>query len=508
MIGTTVFAQESGVEEQQAAEPAQQAQPAQRSTGAQVPVGMGVLGRGTLSIDGMFLTGFRARGANQEGWAKDGNWALEGMNPTWEENRADLYLNYAFSNWGVFLGLRAQNYEPNGFDYGNSIGPRYIFTYLNIGPAKLSVGKLYDEILVIPSSRIWKSTGPGDSHRFTDDESYSMRLEVQPMDGLNVGLQWFFPAFDGYLEGFRVDGRNDISGYYATGIDESEAWKELGIGTQYSNDIFDIQAGVRFDSPVDRYNKLDTGPQGKGSYLDKYYGQASIIAKGVPALTFMAPDIGDGARLPRYKHLDKIVKFDYSDMSDIKAEYLPYGDGHYAFFGFNYKGLKNMTANAHGGLYNLGAFNEFGYARFSEQVKFDKLVAGFGAGIVMQQEFYGSDVFPDKVADPRDTNPMDGRDMIDFYNSPFLKFSPQIWYDIITISGMPMPLLKATLETEAGLCPDVLDIYARVKPLINVSLGAFMIDVFYELEYTGYKEETLIKPVTRHTAGIAFMAMF
>ncbi|MDR0710213.1 MAG: hypothetical protein LBF77_09125 [Spirochaetaceae bacterium] len=485
LIGMTIFAQEAKAEEQ----PAQQGQQAQE-TGAKVPVGMGPLGRGTLSIDGMFLVGARARSMNQEGWDKDGNWALEGINPTWEENRADLYINYSLANYGAFIGLRAQNYGPNAMDYGQ-IFPRYAFIYGNFGPTRLSVGKLYDELLPVPGSRIWKSTGPGDSHRFTDDEAYSIRFEVKPIEGLNVGVQWFFPAFDGYLEGFRADGRNDLSGYYTKGLDESNAWREIGIGAQYSNSVFDIQAGVRFDSEVDRFNKFDTGPQGKGSYLDKYYGQASIMAKGVPAITFMASDIGDGARLPRYKHLDKIVKFDYSQAPNVTAEYLPYGDGHYAFFGFNYKGRKNMTANAHGGVYNLGAFNEFGYGRFSESVKFDKLWKDLGAGITLQQEFYGADVFKDEVI-----------------NSPFFVFGPQISYDFITMPQMPTPLLKGTLETGFGVCADVLDIYLKIKPVLNISLGAYFIDLFYEMEYTGYTEATNIKPTTRHTAGLAFMLLF
>jgi hypothetical protein len=471
----TIFAQES-------AESGQQAQ----ETGAKVPVGMGPLGRGTLSIDGMFLVGVRARGMNQESWDKDGNWALEGINPTWEENRADLYLNYSLANYGAFIGLRAQNYGPNAMDYGQ-IFPRYAFVYGNFGPTRLSVGKLYDELLPVPGSRIWKSTGPGDSHRFTDDEAYSIRLEVKPIEGLNVGLQWFFPAFDGYLEGFRADGRNDLSGYYAKGLDESNAWREIGIGAQYSNSAFDLQFGVRLDSKADRFNKFDTGPQGKGTYLDKYYGQASLIAKGVPGGAFMAPDMsgGDGARLPRYKHLDKIVDF------AAGGEYLPYGDGHYAFFGFQYKGLQNMTARAHGGIYNLGNFEEFGYGRFSEDVMFSNLWKGLGAGISMQQEFYGGDVFVDDVI-----------------NSPFLIFSPQISYDIITMPQMPTPMLKGTLETSFGICPDVLDLYFRIKPLLTASLGAYFIDIFYEMEYTGYTEATNIEPTKKHTVGLAFMLLF
>jgi hypothetical protein len=485
LFSGNVFAQETGAEGN-----SQQPQAAQsQGVGAKMPIGMGPLGRGTLTIDGMFLAGARAKMQNQEDWDKDGNWALEGMNATWGENRADLYMNYALSNYGAFLGLRAQTWDPNTFDYSTIIMPRYAFLYANFGPVKASVGKLYDELLPVPGSRLWKSTGPGDSHRFTDDEAYSIRLEVKPVEGLNIGLQWFFPAIDGYIEGFRVDGRNSVSGWYAKGLDETDAWKELGIGAQYSNDLFEAQLGVRFDSNVDRYNKLDTGPQGKGTYLDKYYGQASLLAKQMPAITFYAPNLGDGARLPRYKHLDKIVEADFSNPPNATAEFLPYDGGHYAFFGFNFKGVKNLTARAHGGLYNLGAFDEFGYGRFSEDFKYQ--ISKLGIGITMQQEFYGGDVFVDELV-----------------NSPFVQFGPSISYALVTIPQMPMPLVQVGIETSFGICKDVVDIYAKVKPVINVSLGALMIDMYYEMIYTGYQGSTNIKPTTEHTIGLGAMMLF
>lgn len=154
--------------------------------------------------------------------------------------------------------------------------------------------------------------------------------------------------------------------------------------------------------------------------------------------------------------------------------------------------MNNLTARAHGGLYNLGAFNEFGYGRFSEEVKFDKIAgSNFGAGLVMQQEFYGGDVFPD-----------------DMVNSPFLQFGPRITYDVITMPYMPMPLLQARLEADYGICTDVLDAYVKIKPVMGLSLGALMVDLFYEIEYTGFTDDTNVKPITRHTVGLGAMLLF
>ena len=502
----TVFAQEDGAEWEQHP-------PAAIPEGGIAPamgVNMGPLGVGTLSIDGFMLVGARARGAYQEDAAFDGNWALEGLNPTWGRNLAELYINYRLSGYGAFIGLRADQWGPNAFDYG--IPPfgamiRYAFAYIDTGKFKISAGMLYDELLPVPGSRIWKSTGPGDSHRFTDEDNYPVRLEFKPIEGLNVGAQLFFPQLAHEVFAFRTDGRDGVNGFYNKGLDDTDAWKEIGIGAQYSNSMFDAQAGVRFDSEVDYYNKFDTGPQGQGNYLNAYYGQASLLQNplAVDGWNYPAASLGNTGT-PRYKHWSKLVDstFDMTSMSFNNTP-LPYGDAHYAFFGFTFKGIPNFTARAHGGLYNLGNFDEFGYGRFSGDFNLQKIAGTkLSAGLTWQAEFYGSDVFDDQLV-----------------NSPYIKFGPQLYYDIITSPYMPLPILKGGIETEFGFCKDVLDIYCRIKPVFNVSLGVMMIDIFYEMEYFGYKDglqttassaDTAslidVKPLTTHTVGISFMLLF
>jgi hypothetical protein len=440
-------------------------------------VNLGPLGRGNLSIDGFVLVGARARGAYRDGADFDGNWSLEGLNPTWGRNLAELYINYQLSMYGAFIGLRADQWGPNAFDYGSpayGAGIRYAFAYLDTGKFKVSAGMLYDELLPVQNSRIWKSTGPGDSHRFTDEDNYSVRLEFKPIEGLNVGGEMFFPQLSHENYAFRLDGRDGISGFYKKGLDETDAWKEFGLGAQYSNAMFDVQAGVRFDSEVDYYNKFDTGPQGKGTYLDDYYGQSSLLQNplAVDGWNYPASNLGSHGT-PRYKHWRKLVDSNYdTGSSSFNNTPMAYGDAHYAFFGFNLKGIPNFTARAHGGLYNLGNFKEFGYGRVSGDFKLEKIAAtNVSAGLTWQYEFHGSDVFVDELV-----------------NSPFIKVGPQLYYDIITSPYMPIPILKGGIEAEFGFCKDVLDIYAKVKPVFNISLGAMMIDVFYEMEYFGYKD--------------------
>jgi hypothetical protein len=485
LIGTTAFSQEAEENSEQPAQQDQQALPG--DSNGDVKLGLGL---GSLDINGMVLVGGRFRTQNQEGWARDGNWAFEGFNAVWEENRADLYLNYSFMNFGAFLGLRAQSYIANIF--GNGIIPRYAFVYANLGPAKLSIGKLYDELLSVPGSKVWKTPGPGESHRFTDEDSYSIRLEVKPIEGLNVGAQFFFPNED-----FRIDNGGAI------GAEDLEAWKEVGLGASYTSSLFDIQAGVRFDSNVDRFSRLDTGPQGLGTYLDLYYGSTQILTPQVPAIAaYSLVELVDGLFVAPFKHMDKIIKFNFNaaDPTLSTAEYLPYDGGTYAFFGFDLKVVENLTALGQGALYNLGAFDEFGYGRFSEFVKYSNIIPRLGAGIIMQQEFYGSDVF-------KDTKEVNGQ-TVPFYNSPFFQFGVQVSYDIITVPGMPIPMLQGAVEANYGVCEDVLDTYIKVKPSLAFSLGTLFVDLYYDMEYIGYSEKSYVKPRTKHTIGLAMMLLF
>jgi hypothetical protein len=127
----------------------------------------------------------------------------------------------------------------------------------------------------------------------------------------------------------------------------------------------------------------------------------------------------------------------------------------------------------------------------------------------MQQEFYGGDMFDDRkeVELYPGTGTM-GPNPNYRVNSPFLQFGPQVSWAFITDPRMPLPVLSATLDTSFGICPDVVDIYAKIKPGITLFLGTLMVDLFYEMEYTGYTESTGIKPMTKHTVGLGMMLLF
>jgi hypothetical protein len=479
-----VSAQEQGQEQQQS-------QQAQQAPAPQVPPPATVkLFMGDLTVHGRLMTGFRAAMTDQEGLAQDGNWSLQAINADWQENRAELTFDYAFQNFGAFTMLQARNWGPNS--YGD-IKPRYALIYADFGLAKFSFGKLYDEILIM-QNKVWTTEGFGDLFRFTDEDKFSARLEIKPatVPGLNVGAQFFF-----------VDtAYNAITSSLADrSLGETGAWKEIGLGAMYKSSLFNAQLGVRFDSNVDIMSRDDSKTY---FALTKYYGDASMLG------TDGAPFLG-----PKYKYKDEVIApVSYpgaasGDFTPVYGETPFYDGGHYAFFGFKLNRLNNhIEADAHGALYNLGAFDKFGYGRFAERFTYYNLLPKFNLGVILQQEFHGGDVFEDGIV-----------------NSPFLQFAPYLAYDFAYLPGTnnTVPMMRLSLTPMIGICQDVLDIYVNTRVALDVQMGICSALLFYEIIYTdyvdaiesdkpgaapGYPATPGIKPETNHTIGLALNFMF
>jgi hypothetical protein len=169
-----------------------------------------------------------------------------------------------------------------------------------------------------------------------------------------------------------------------------------------------------------------------------------------------------------------------------------FSDGTYAFLGFNLKAVKNLTFKVQGQFNNIPAFEEFGYGIFDETIGYQVLPKLY-AGIVMFQEFHGGDVF----------------DEDQYVNSPFLRFQPNVSYQIT-------PKIKASLEGAIGFCNDVLDTpYVSIKPKFDFALaayGAWRAQVFYEFERAEFKDAPAKKHdgdnVTKHTIGLGVDFVF
>jgi hypothetical protein len=489
-----VNAQEAGESQAEQAPAQEQAAPeqAQQAPAMQMPPPALVkLWFGDLAVHGRLMSGFRAAQTNQEGLPQDGNWSWQAINADWQENRAELMFDYSMGNFGAFFDLQARNWGPNS--YGD-LKPRYAFIWASAldNKVKISIGKLYDEILIM-QNKVWKTEGFGDLFRFTDEDKFSARIEVKPLPGLNVGAQFFFVDTGSVnVINSSLDDRS---------LGDTGAWKEIGLGAMYTSKLFNAQLGVRFDSDVDIMSRDDSKTY---FALTKYYGDASMLG------TDGAPFFG-----PKYKYRDEViapVTYPGAGSGDYTPHYgdTPFYDGgHYAFFGFKLNRLNNhIEADAHGGLYNLGAFDKFGYGRFAERFIYYNLVPKFNLGVIMQQEFHGNDVFPDEMI-----------------NSPFLQFAPYLAYDLAYLPGTnnTVPMMRLSLTPFIGICKDVLDIYVNARAALDVQFGIFSALFFYEMNFTdyvdaiqsdkpgaapGYPPTPGIKPETKHTIGLALNFMF
>jgi hypothetical protein len=368
------------------------------------------------------------------------------------------------------------------------------------GKIKASLGKLTDDIYVMPETKLWKTDGPWDMFNFTEDakdtESMSMRLEVKPIPQLSVGAQYFFVL---------PDGTGTWDKYWSKSFSDSDVWKEIGFAAEWKSDLFNAVAGIRFDSAGDPLNKYEGY-----TYLRGYYGDSDYLGS-------------QAARIagPRFKHADEVIgKMNVSlvpggDPTN-PADYVttfdsdPGFDGAARFFaGFNVKAVKNMDIIGQAGFYNIAEWEKFGYARMNELVRYNNLgVKGLSLGLIMSQEFYGGDVF---YTGDTTYDPLYQSGDIKMINAPFITFAPELGYKLYDVPGFS---LGTTLIGTFGICPDVVDTYVKVKPAINMMLGAFLVDLYYEVEYTEYTDKALgrdnapIKPETKNTIGLAVMLMF
>jgi hypothetical protein len=342
---------------------------------------------------------------------------------------------------------------------------------------KFSMGKLYTGLLIyqiLGEMPLWETEGYGSKFSFTDEDNFSARIEFKPIPGLNVGAQFFF-----------ID--NPRPG---KSIGETGAFGELGLAASYNSSLFNAQLGVRFDSAVDTMTPGSTYSGESKTYLPAYYGSGNYL--GTPLASAMMGG-------PKYKHAGEVIDQQtvgqlpdgtYGLVSTPATD--PYYDGgHMAFFGFKLNAVPNVVAVAHGGFYNLGAFDKFGYGRFAEEIRYDGIFSRLGVGIILQQEFYGSDVFHDTME-----------------NSPFLQFMPELIYDLIKLPGMRIPLLTAKLFANFGICPDVLESYITIEPLLDMRMGTFDVKLSYAYSYAEYVDAANIEPATTHKIKCSLELMF
>jgi hypothetical protein len=292
-----------------------------------------------------------------------------------------------------------------------------------------------------------------------------------PIQGLDVGGQWFFVNTNAsYIMQLAIKDQMPTYNITAENATFAESLKEWGLGASYTSAPFNAQLGVRFDSAVDPMNKYESL-----TYLKQYYGDE---ARTDPSSTTRWGG-------PGYKHVDKL----WNATSGTAGYAKSFSDGAYGFFGFNIKAVKNLTLKVQGQFNNIPAFNEFGYGIFDETIGY-QILPKFYAGVILFQEFYGNDVFDDAK----------------YEVSPFLRFQPVLSYQVT-------PKIKATLEATVGICQDVLETpYFDIKPKLDFALagyGSMRAQIYYLYERADFEEvKNKGKDYYKHEIGLGVDFMF
>ncbi|MDR2477379.1 MAG: hypothetical protein LBD18_06310 [Treponema sp.] len=467
MIAAAAFAQEEGAEqtEQQAPQAQQQADPRAAMAAAMAAEGIKRPGEittpmGTITFHGMVMTGLQ--GYMTDNTAVDGDeeeWGLMAWDPVWQENAAKLSLTYDNGKYGGYIMVAAEDWNGNieGIEAGfNTVYMPYAFIWRSFfdNKFKVTIGKLYGEDYQT-RDRIWKAEGASQGGwQFSDSNNYlAARLEFKPIEGLNVGAQWSFLPLG---QSTRASGLPDLA----------ESFKEVGLAAEYKSSLFNILAGVRFDG-ADGMNKYDTY-----SYLKDYYGEWGYLGAGIQNNQLIQVPGALSTLAIHWKHGDEVYgTVDQSPQGNFSTANAdkPFSGSTRAIFGFNYKGVKNLTAKMQASFWNLGDFERFGTGSFDETIGYD-ITPQFNAKINFYQDFYGGDAFPDNMI-----------------NSPYFRFEPAVSYQLTRNIG-------ANLLFTYGVCKDVVESDWRLKPGFVFTLGGFgalRAELYYELNAITYTDEAV-----------------
>jgi hypothetical protein len=413
----------------------------------------------------MFVGG--VQGYMTDNTAVDGDekeWSLMAFDPVWTKNSAILALDYNNGKYGGFFSFGAEDWSGN-IEGGLSMSFNYLAAYawreFFDGKFKASLGILPDYNMQT-QEKVWKAEGASNGGWSINDnyENYaSLRLEYKPVKGLNVGTQVnFLPLGQSTRDNMMPD--------------LPESLKEVTLAAEYKGDLFNALVGTRFDG-ADGINKFDAW-----TYLKDYYGEWGYIGGGMQNGTKVGEvDKGGGntydiimPMAPVWKHkADVYGTSDGSGFATANAD-KPFSGSQRVVVGFNFKGVKNLTAKMQGSLWNLGDFDRFDTGAFDETIAYS-FTPKLNVGMNFFQEFYGKDAFPD-----------------DYVNSPYFRFQPTVSYDLVPFA------ISANFAATYGIAKDVIDYYWNLKPGFVFTLGGFgalRLEVYYEVESTAWTQKAI-----------------
>jgi hypothetical protein len=419
-------------------------------------------------------------------------WGLMPYDPVWTASQAQVSLTYDNGKYGAYVSLLADDWVGNIENGFNNVYVQHAFVWRSFfdNKFKASIGKLYG-VNYQTRERIWKTEGVSNGGwDFSESNAYlAARFEFKPIEGLNVGVQWNFLP---YGQSTRVSGLPDLA----------ESMKEVGLAAEYKSDLFNIVGGIRFDG-ADGIVKYDTY-----TYLKDYYGEWGYVGNAIQNDLIIDMSQYGGAsphgRLaPHWKHYEEVYgKVDKPNNFSTANADKPFDGSTRAIFGFNFKGVKNLTAKMQASFWNLGDFERFGTGSIDETIGY-AFTPKFNASVNFFQDFYGGDAFPDNMV-----------------NSPYFRFEPNVSYQLTNN-------INASFLFTYGICNDVVESDWRIKPALSFTLGGFgamTTQLYYELNGITYTDKAVQgaqanyipkmmqakggEAIYKHNLGLSVMWMF
>jgi hypothetical protein len=185
---------------------------------------------------------------------------------------------------------------------------------------------------------VWTTGGPEDWGLAT---GAGVRVEVTPIEGLNVGL---FLTNSGDISPFVGSGGGDIAGDFL---------KETAFGASYTSDLFDVSLTFKLDSEADD-ETVDNDGDNVADWVVHEDRKPGNAAK------------------PNYAGLTSPIDTDIA---------------HEAILGFAFKGLPALTAKAEVRASALGAFSDVGTIWANEDVAY-RVLEPLNVGAVITEYYY------------------------------------------------------------------------------------------------------------------------
>jgi hypothetical protein len=336
-------------------------------------------------------------------------------------SRFELNGAYAADNWGLKFRFRADNLTDV------SVHQAYGWVTFLDDVVKLSVGKIKDGTWGTQGIRGYDITGSG------------TRLEVTPIEGLNVGLILRVP--DNAIAVNLVSGDKDW-------FTVKQFLGETALGFSYASDFISAGASLELDGTID----------GLGTDDDTWFAPL-----GQPGDGTVTPSLVSGV-LTSPGTLDADGTLKYADDHDKGLRFQ---------IGVAVNPIENLSISAEAFVRNAGNFSELGWMAFDEEVSYKLLDSKLKVGLKAYQLAAGEDVAK-AIAAPLGADEKAGL---------YLKLTPYVSYQILDP-------LSIGLEASIGIWSDILASQISIKPKLSYALGGgATLNAYYNFSSVDYEDK-------------------